>query len=59
MVFSGYRIPKPVTTAGTKLGTNASAPYIVGTKDPALYRNILTVHLSLGHHAGGRDERPR
>ncbi len=46
MVFSGYRIPKPVTTAGTKLGTNASAPYIVGAKDPALYRNILTVNLT-------------
>ena len=46
MVFSGYRIPKPVTTAGTKLGTDTSAPYIVGAKDPALYRNILTVNLT-------------
>ncbi len=46
MVFSGYRIPKPVTTAGTKLGTNTSAPYVVGAKDPALYRNILTVKLA-------------
>lgn len=46
MVFSGYRIPKPVTTAGTKLGTNSSAPYVVGATDPALYRNILTVHLT-------------
>ena len=46
MVFSGYRISKPVTTAGTKLGTNTSAPYIVGAKDPALYRNILTVNLT-------------
>jgi hypothetical protein len=47
MVFSGYRIPKPVTTAGAKLGTNPLAQYVVGAKDPALYRNILTMHLAL------------
>jgi hypothetical protein len=46
MVFSGYRIPKPITAAGTKLGTNPLAPYTVGAKDPALYRNILTMHLT-------------
>jgi hypothetical protein len=46
MVFSGYRLPRPITAAGTSLGTNAAAPYIVGTTDPALYRNILTASLS-------------
>ena len=46
MVFAGYRLPKPITPAGTKVGTNASAQYTVGTKDPALYRNILTMHLN-------------
>ncbi len=46
MVFAGYRLPKPIEPAGTKLGTNASAQYTVGAKDPALYRNILTVPLS-------------
>ena len=46
MVLSGYRIPKPITTAGTKLGTNPAAQYTVGAKDLALYRNILTVHLT-------------
>jgi hypothetical protein len=46
MVFSGYRLPKPVASAGTKLGTNASAQYTVSEKDPALYRNILTMHLA-------------
>jgi Bacterial Ig-like domain (group 3)/Putative Ig domain len=46
MVFSGYRLPKPVTAAGTVLGTNASAKYTIGAKDPALYRNILTLHLT-------------
>jgi hypothetical protein len=45
MVFSGYRLPKPVTSAGTKVGTNASAQYTIGAKDPAIYRNILTLHL--------------
>lgn len=42
MVFAGYRLPKPITTAGTVLGTNGGAQYTVGTTDPALYRNILT-----------------
>lgn len=46
MVFAGYRLPKPITSAGTVLGTNSSAPYTVGGKDPALYRNILTMRLS-------------
>jgi hypothetical protein len=46
MVFSGYRLPKPVEKAGTVLGTNLSARYKIGEKDPALYRNILTVHLT-------------
>jgi hypothetical protein len=46
MVFSGYRLPKPVTAVGAVLGTNAAAPYTIGAKDPAIYRNILTVHLT-------------
>jgi hypothetical protein len=46
MVFSGYRLPKPIASAGTKLGTNAAAQYTIGSKDPALYRNILTMHLT-------------
>ncbi len=44
MVFSGYRLPKPITAAGTVLGT--SGLYKIGPKDPALYRNILTLQLS-------------
>jgi hypothetical protein len=46
MVFSGYRLPKPVTAAGTALGINESAQYTIGAKDPAIYRNILTTHLT-------------
>jgi hypothetical protein len=46
MVFSGYRLPKPVESAGTVLGTNPSALYTIGGQDPALYRNILTVQLT-------------
>ncbi len=46
MVFSGYRLPKPIASAGTKVGTNAAAQYTVSEKDPALYRNILTMRLS-------------
>lgn len=46
MVFSGYRLPKPVEKAGAVLGTSPAARYTVGAKDPALYRNILTVHLT-------------
>jgi hypothetical protein len=45
MVFSGYRLPKPIEPVGTKVGTG-SAQYTVGAKDPALYRNILTMHLT-------------
>ena len=46
MVFSGYRLPKPVTAVGTVLGTNAAARYTIGAMDPAIYRNILTLHLN-------------
>jgi hypothetical protein len=46
MVFSGYRLPKPIEKAGTIVGTNATDRYKVGEKDPALYRNILTVELN-------------
>ena len=46
MVFSGYRLPKPVEKAGTMVGTNPAALYTVGPKDPALYRNILTINLT-------------
>jgi hypothetical protein len=46
MVFSGYRLPKPIEKAGAVFGTNPSARYKIGEKDPALYRNILTVELN-------------
>ncbi len=46
MVFSGYRLPKPIENTGTVLGTNPLARYTVGAKDPALYRNILTANLT-------------
>ncbi len=46
MVLAGYRLPKPITSAGTVLGTNPSARYTIGAKDPALYRNILTMRLT-------------
>ena len=46
MVFAGYRLPKPITNAGTQVGTNPSALYTVGATDPSLYRNILVVTLS-------------
>ena len=45
MVFAGYRLPKPITSAATALGTG-STQYTVGATDPALYRNILTQTLS-------------
>jgi Bacterial Ig-like domain (group 3)/Putative Ig domain len=45
MVFSGYRLPKPITAAGTKLGTESGKQYTVSEKDPAIYRNILTAQL--------------
>ena len=44
MVFSGYRLPKPITSAGTALGT--AGQYTIGANDPALYRNILTMTLN-------------
>ncbi|MGO9321961.1 MAG: putative Ig domain-containing protein [Solirubrobacteraceae bacterium] len=52
MVFSGYRLPKPVTSVGTVLGTNAAARYTIGAKDPAIYRNILTLHLNAATSPG-------
>ncbi len=52
MVFSGYRLPKPISSVGTVLGTNAAARYAIGEKDPALYRNILTLHLSASTSPG-------
>ncbi len=45
MVFSGYRLPKPITAVGTELGMGSSK-YKIGAKDPALYRNILTMRLT-------------
>ena len=45
MVFSGYRLPKPITSDGTVLGTNTSSQYTISPNDPALYRNILTMTL--------------
>ncbi|HEV3321158.1 MAG TPA: Ig-like domain repeat protein [Solirubrobacteraceae bacterium] len=51
MVFSGYRLPKPVTAAGTELGTG-SAKYKIGAKDPAIYRNILTMNLTAATSPG-------
>ena len=45
MVFSGYSTPKPLPTAGAVLGTGATK-WTVGTEDPALYRDILTVTLT-------------
>ncbi len=44
MVFSGYRMPGDAT-AGETFGTNPSAQWTIGTTDPDLYRNILTVTL--------------
>ena len=56
MVFSGYRTPKPIPVDGTVLGSNtastcgpsgtSSCQYTVGTTDPAIYRNILSVTLT-------------
>lgn len=46
MVFSGYRLPKPIEAAGTVLGTNAADRYTIGATDPALYRDILTMQLT-------------
>ena len=52
MVFSGYRLPKPITAVGTVLGTNPADRYTIGAKDPALYRNILTVGLKANTSPG-------
>ena len=52
MIFAGYRLPKPITTVGTTLGTGyevgvgSTGAYAVASSDPALYRNILTATLS-------------
>ncbi len=45
MVLSGYRLPKPITSDGTVLGTNTASQYTINPNDPALYRNILTLTL--------------
>ena len=45
MVFAGYRLPAPVGTAGSSVGTNGSAQYTVGASDPALYRTIMVTTL--------------
>jgi len=62
MIFAGYRLPKPITAAGTSLGTNGAAPYTVGATDPALYRDILTVPLTVvatgGDPGDGAPESP-
>jgi hypothetical protein len=49
MVFSGYSTPKPIPLVGTTLGDGqGGAPtWTVEANDPALYRNILTVTLTL------------
>ena len=50
MLFSGYRTAKPLPTAGAEaaaIGTNPNFQYKPGASDPALYRNILTVPLSI------------
>ncbi len=57
MVFSGYRLPKPITSAGTVLGTNPRRQYTIGAKDPALYRNILTMQLTSATSPGWRRRR--
>ncbi len=57
MVFAGYRLPKPITTVGTVLGTGSSQ-YTVGATDPALYRNILTVTLTATPNDAATPEAP-
>jgi hypothetical protein len=52
MVFSGYRLPKPIEAAGTVVGTNPSDLYTIGAKDPALYRDILTLRLDASTSPG-------
>jgi Bacterial Ig-like domain (group 3)/Putative Ig domain len=52
MVFAGYRLPKPIEKAGTVLGTNLTTRYKIGAKDPALYRNILTLQLAASTSPG-------
>jgi Bacterial Ig-like domain (group 3)/Putative Ig domain len=52
MVFSGYRLPKPIEKAGTVLGTNPADRYTIGAKDPALYRDILTLQLDASTSPG-------
>ena len=57
MVFAGYRMPKPIASAGTPLGTG-STKYTVGASDPALYRNILTVTLNAQPNDAAAPEAP-
>ncbi len=50
MVFSGYRTPKPLPVTGAEvksLGTDTSFQFTPIQDDPALYRNILTVPISV------------
>jgi hypothetical protein len=57
MVFAGYRMPKPIASAGTVLGTG-STKYTIGATDPALYRNILTVTLNAQPNDAAAPEAP-
>ena len=58
MVFAGYRLPKTITTAGTVLGTNPSAPvHRRGHRSRPLPQHPGR-HPDLGHLAGGRHRRP-
>ncbi len=50
MIFSGYRTAKPLPTTGTAakaIGNNPDFPFTPTQDDPALYRNILTVPISV------------
>ncbi len=57
MAFAGYRMPKPIASAGTVLGTG-STKYTVGASDPALYRNIMTVTLNAQPNDAAAPEAP-
>jgi Collagen triple helix repeat (20 copies) len=50
MIFSGYRTAKPLPATGSEakaIGTNPSFRYTPEAGEPALYRNILTVPLTV------------
>jgi uncharacterized repeat protein (TIGR01451 family) len=51
MIFSGYRLPKTISNAGTQVGTDPNAQWTIGATDPALYRNILSVTLTPSNSA--------